>query len=136
MTMTRSKNSTCELPIYGRSTILRPMIFFQDGVAMEFLHGQFVMGTQIVFILNLGGEISYFDYHRRFLPSDHPFRLDSNCFRKDNIVLKGPPRHLSSPEIIDMLDNLALDKTRDQFVGYAKKSIIGPTMWIVGTALC
>jgi hypothetical protein len=59
MTMTRSKNSTCELPIYSQSTILRPMIFFQDGVAMEFLHGQFVMGTQIVFILNLGGDLLF-----------------------------------------------------------------------------
>jgi hypothetical protein len=36
MTMTRSKNSTCEFPIYGRSMILSPTIFFQDGVAMEF----------------------------------------------------------------------------------------------------
>jgi hypothetical protein len=36
MTMTRSKNSTYRLPICGQSMILRPTIFFQDGVAMSF----------------------------------------------------------------------------------------------------
>jgi predicted RNA-binding Zn-ribbon protein involved in translation (DUF1610 family) len=36
MTMTRSKNSTYELPICGQTTILRPTICLQDGVAMEF----------------------------------------------------------------------------------------------------
>jgi hypothetical protein len=36
MTMTRRKNSTFELRICGRSTILGRPIFFQDGVAMEF----------------------------------------------------------------------------------------------------
>jgi hypothetical protein len=85
-----------------------------------------VVGTHIVFVLNLGGEISYFDCHRRFLPSDHSFRLDNNSFRKDNIVLKGLPSRLSGPEIVDMLDNLVLDKKGDQFVGY-EKSITGPT---------
>jgi hypothetical protein len=47
--------------------------------------------------------------------------MDSNSFRKDNVVLKGPPRQLSGAEITDMLDNLALDKKGDQFVGYGKK---------------
>jgi hypothetical protein len=36
MTMTRSKNSTIELRICGRSIILGHTLFFQDGVAMEF----------------------------------------------------------------------------------------------------
>jgi hypothetical protein len=50
--------------------------------------------------LNLGGrEICYFDFHRRFLPLDHLFRLHSDAFKKDNIVLEGPPRRLSGPEI-------------------------------------
>jgi hypothetical protein len=34
--MTRSKNSTFELCIYGQSMILGLTIFFQYGVAMEF----------------------------------------------------------------------------------------------------
>jgi hypothetical protein len=36
MTMTRDKNSTFELHICGQSTILGCIVFFQDGVAMEF----------------------------------------------------------------------------------------------------
>jgi hypothetical protein len=36
MTMTRSKNSTFKLRIFGRSMILRRIVFFQDGVAMDF----------------------------------------------------------------------------------------------------
>jgi hypothetical protein len=66
------------------------------------------------------GKISYFDCHRCFLPLDHPFRLDSNAFEKDNIVLEGPPRRLSDTKIADMLDNLAPKENVDEFVGYGK----------------
>jgi hypothetical protein len=55
------------------------------------------------------------------LPLDHPFRLDNDAFKKDNIVLEGPPRHLRSSEIIDMLDNLVLKENGDAFVGYRKE---------------
>jgi hypothetical protein len=70
------------------------------------------------FCLKFGGKISYFDYQRCFLPLDQQFRLDSNAFKKDNIVLEGPLRHLSSPEIADMLDNLVLNKEGNGFIGY------------------
>jgi hypothetical protein len=72
------------------------------------------------FRLKFGGTISYFDCHRYFLPLDHPFRLDIDTFKKDNIVLEGPPRRLSSPEIADMLDNSVLTENRDDLVGYEK----------------
>jgi hypothetical protein len=36
MTMPRSKNSTVELRICGRSMILGHTIYFQDGVALDF----------------------------------------------------------------------------------------------------
>jgi hypothetical protein len=62
------------------------------------------------FHLKFGGEISYFDCHRYFLPLYHPFRLDSDTFKKGNIVLEGQPKRLSSPEITDMLDNMVLKK--------------------------
>jgi hypothetical protein len=62
------------------------------------------------FHLKFGGKISYFDCHRCFLPLDHKFRLDSDTFKKGNIILEGPPRHLSGLEIADMLDNLVLNK--------------------------
>jgi hypothetical protein len=95
MTMTKSKNSTLELRICGEDTYC--------------------------FHLKFEGKVSYFDWHRYFLSLDHPFRLESNGFKKDNVVLKGPPRHLSGLEIADMRNNLVLDENGDQFVGYGKK---------------
>jgi hypothetical protein len=65
------------------------------------------------FCLKFGGKISYFDYHRCFLPRDHKFRLDSNTFKKGNIILDGPPGRLSGAEIAEMLDNLVLKKERE-----------------------
>jgi hypothetical protein len=47
--------------------------------------------------------------------------LDSDTFKKGNIVLEGPPRHLSGPEIADMLDNLVLKKNGDVLVRYGKE---------------
>jgi hypothetical protein len=70
------------------------------------------------FCLKFGEKTSYFDCHRCFLPLDHEFRLDSDTFKKGNIVLEGPPRRLSGPEIADMLDNLVLNKEGNGFVGY------------------
>jgi hypothetical protein len=73
------------------------------------------------FCLKFGGKISCFDYHRYFLPLDHPFRLDSDAFKKGNIVLEGPPRCLSGLEITYMLDNLVLNKNGDGFLGYGEE---------------
>jgi hypothetical protein len=72
------------------------------------------------FRLKFGGKTSYFDCHRCFLPLDHPFRLDSDTFKKSNIVLEGPLRRLSGPEIADILDNLVLKENGDEFVEYGK----------------
>jgi hypothetical protein len=47
--------------------------------------------------------------------------LDKNTFKKDNIVLVGPPRHSSGLEIADMLDKLVIDEYGDEFVGYGKE---------------
>jgi hypothetical protein len=84
--------------------------------------------------LKFGRKISYFDSHRCFLPLDHPFRLDRNTFKKDNIVSEGLPRSLSGPKIADMLDNLVLNENGDEFVGYGKENIV-PQMWIMGTLI-
>jgi hypothetical protein len=70
------------------------------------------------FHLKYGGKISYFDCHRCFLPLDHEFRLDSDTFKKGNIVLEGLPGRLSSAEIAEMLDNSVLNKEGNGFVGY------------------
>jgi hypothetical protein len=39
-----------------------------------------------------------------------------NAFKKENIVLEGPARRLSGPEIADMLDKLILNENEDEFV--------------------
>jgi hypothetical protein len=70
------------------------------------------------FRLKFGGKINYFDCHRCFLPLDHEFRLDSDTFKKGNIVLEEPPGHLSGAEIAEMLDNVVLSKEGNGFVGY------------------
>jgi hypothetical protein len=73
------------------------------------------------FRLKFGGKISYFDCHIYFLPLDQPFRRDNDAFKKDNIVLEGPPMRLSGLEITDMLDNLVLNNNGDGFVGYGEE---------------
>jgi hypothetical protein len=73
------------------------------------------------FILKFRRKIPYFDCHRYFLTLDHPFRLDSDTFKKDNIVLERPLRRLSGLDTADMLDNLVLKKNEDGFVGYGKE---------------
>jgi hypothetical protein len=73
------------------------------------------------FCLKFVENISYFDCHRCFLPLDHPFRLDSDTFKKDNIILVGLARHLSDPVIANMQDNLLLKKNGDELVGYGKE---------------
>jgi hypothetical protein len=78
------------------------------------------------FHLKFGGKISYFVCHRCFLPLYHEFRLDSDIFKKGNIVLEGPPRRLSGPEIADVIDNLVLNKEGNGFVGY-EMTITGTT---------
>jgi hypothetical protein len=68
----------------------------------------------------LGG-IYYFNCHRCFLALDHSFRLDRDAFKKGNIVLEGPPRRLSGPEIAKILNNLVLEENGNEFVGYGNK---------------
>jgi hypothetical protein len=110
MTMTRSKNSTFDLRICGPFMILRRTIFFLEWSCNGHLTCPICMKETSYFRLKSGRKISYFGCHRCFLPLDHEFRLDSDTLKKGNIILEGPPRHLSGPEIADMLDNLVLNK--------------------------
>jgi hypothetical protein len=73
------------------------------------------------FRLKFGGGIYYFNCHRCFLALDHSFRLDRDAFKKGNIVLEGPPRRLSGPEIAKILNNLVLEENGNEFVGYGNK---------------
>jgi hypothetical protein len=87
MTMIRSKNSTFELRICGRSMILGCTIFYSGLSCNGILTCSICLKNTTCFRLKFAGKISYFDCHRCFLPLDHPFRLDRNTFKKDNIVL-------------------------------------------------
>ncbi|XP_021730557.1 uncharacterized protein LOC110697498 [Chenopodium quinoa] len=49
------------------------------------------------FWLEHGGKVSWFDCHRQFLPTDHPFRNSKTTFCK-NKVEKGAPSHIMSGE--------------------------------------
>ena len=57
------------------------------------------MSDSKAFTLQYGQKPCWFDCHRRFLPPDHEFRFQANSFRKDTIVLEGPPRHLTGEEV-------------------------------------
>jgi hypothetical protein len=67
------------------------------------------------FRLTHGGKINYFDCHRCFLPRNHKFKQQKNTFKRDNVVTKGPPKHLSDPQIIDMLDKLTPNSERPRY---------------------
>ncbi|XP_037451250.1 uncharacterized protein LOC119321825 isoform X3 [Triticum dicoccoides] len=57
------------------------------------------MSDSKAFTLQYGRKPCWFDCHRRFLPPDHEFRFQANSFRKDTIVLEGPPRCLTGEEV-------------------------------------
>jgi hypothetical protein len=49
------------------------------------------------------------------------FRQEQNAFKKDTIITKGPPKHLSGAQIVDMLNKLTLDPERPwYFKGYGE----------------
>jgi hypothetical protein len=89
------------------------------------VHGELtcpICGSDIdCFHLTHGGKISYFDCHRHWLPQKHKFRQEHNSFRKDTSVTKGPLKHLSGTQIVDILDKLTPDPERPgYFKGYGE----------------
>ncbi|XP_021713462.1 uncharacterized protein LOC110681616 [Chenopodium quinoa] len=57
----------------------------------------YCMDKSKTFWLEHGGKVSWFDCHRQFLPTDHPFRNSKTAFCK-NKVEKGSPPHIMSGE--------------------------------------
>ncbi|XP_058776694.1 uncharacterized protein LOC131651025 [Vicia villosa] len=51
------------------------------------------------FTLDFGGKSSWFDCHRRFLPTNHEFRRNKDAFRKGIKVKDLPPPRLSSTQV-------------------------------------
>jgi hypothetical protein len=77
------------------------------------------------FCLMHGGKIGYFNCHRRWLPQKHNFRQDHNTFWKDTTVTKGPLKHLSSAQIVDILDKLTPDPKRPSILKGTERRTIG-----------
>jgi len=61
------------------------------------------------FQLRHGRKACWFDCHRRFLPIDHPFRMQANAFRRNTTVLEEQPRHLTGQEVEDHLQKFVDD---------------------------
>ena len=61
------------------------------------------------FQLRHGHKACWFDCHRRFLPIDHPFRMQANAFRRNTIVLEEQPRRLTGQEVEDHLQKFVDD---------------------------
>jgi hypothetical protein len=72
------------------------------------------------FRLEHGRKVSFFDSHRRFLPSNHPFRSDRRSFLKGKTVRKGSPKRKLGAYITKMLDDLK-ESENDEFEGYGEK---------------
>ncbi|CAJ2657167.1 unnamed protein product [Trifolium pratense] len=51
------------------------------------------------FWLHNGGKATWFDCHRRFLPTDHPFRRNKNAFVHGETETRDPPDYLTSRQV-------------------------------------
>ncbi|XP_045830958.1 uncharacterized protein LOC123922269 [Trifolium pratense] len=51
------------------------------------------------FWLHNGGKATWFDCHRRFLPTDHPFRRNKNAFVHGDTETRDPPDYLTSRQV-------------------------------------
>jgi hypothetical protein len=69
------------------------------------------------FRLEHGRKVSFFDCHRRFLPSNHEFRNDTWSFLKGKTVRKGSLKQKFSADIIQKLDDLK-ETENGVFEGY------------------
>ena len=49
--------------------------------------------------LENGGKFSWFDSHRRFLPSDYAFRRNKNAFKKGEVEKDEPRPMLTSTQV-------------------------------------
>jgi hypothetical protein len=71
-----------------------------------------------VFRLQHGKKVSFFDCHQRFLPSNHPFRNDTQSFFKGKTVRIWPSKRKFRADIIKMLDDMESENC--VFEGYGE----------------
>jgi len=68
--------------------------------------------------LKKGGKLSSFDQHRRFLPSNHPFRRDIKNFTKGVRVTDPAPQMMTGAEVCAQIEALKIDHNKGGFIGY------------------
>ena len=66
----------------------------------------YCMGAVNSFQLRNGGNSCWFDCHRRWLPSAHPFRRNRKGFLDGSKVLVSPPPQLTGEEIWEQVRHL------------------------------
>jgi hypothetical protein len=78
------------------------------------------MGDTQAYQLEHGKKVSFFDCHRWFLPSNHPFRNDTKSFIRGIQVKEGPPKCLMGEDI--MIQHRALQRAAEghEFEGYGQ----------------
>lgn len=65
------------------------------------------------FQLKHGRKTCWFDCHRRFLPSQHPYRRSTTLFTKNKKVFDGPPPELLGTTLLTQLRDFGAERTPD-----------------------
>ena len=73
----------------------------------------YCMENSNAFSLSKGGKTSWFDNHRKFLLTEHPFRRNKKAFRKGQIVLKCAPPIRSGVEILELIEHYGFKKVTE-----------------------
>jgi len=63
----------------------------------------YCMGDTKTFTLKHEGKSSRFDFHGRFLSSNHPFKRGQGRFLKNRVEMDGPPYVLNENEVWEIL---------------------------------
>ncbi|XP_021775699.1 uncharacterized protein LOC110739547 [Chenopodium quinoa] len=85
------------------------------------------------FCLEHGGKVSWFDCHRQFLPTDHPFRNSKTAFCKNKVEKGAPPHIMSGEELWECVKDLpkatdgpdSIKRMKNEKKGWFKQS----TLW-------
>ncbi|XP_021762951.1 uncharacterized protein LOC110727678 [Chenopodium quinoa] len=85
------------------------------------------------FWLENGGKVTWFDCHRQFLPTNHPFRNSKNAFCKNKVEKGSPPHIMLGEELWECVKNLpkatdgpeALKRLKNAKKGWFKQN----TLW-------
>ncbi|XP_021726589.1 uncharacterized protein LOC110693724 [Chenopodium quinoa] len=93
----------------------------------------YCMEKSKAFWLENGGKVSWFDCHRQFLPTNHPFRNSKNAFCKNKVEKGSPPHIMSGEELWECVKNLpkatdgpeALKRLKNEKKGGSSKALYG-----------